>query len=161
MQMKNVEEYRKAAQVDSLIGLLEEKATSEEYKVLQELEQLSEETGLIYCYIDKFINMISNDKYAIRVRGFRLFCKQAKWDMDFIIDENIDIALNILKDQKPTAVRQALTAVLDIVRYKPDLREVVKKAVSNIDYLQYKETMHSLLAKDIDIVLSLIKELDQ
>lgn len=47
-----------------------------------------------------------------------------------------------------------------LLRYKPDLREVVRKAVSDIDYLRYKETMHSLLAKDIDTVLSLIREFD-
>ena len=51
--------------------------------------------------------------------------------------------------------------MLDIVRYKPDLREIVKKAVSDIDYLRYKETMHSLIAKDIEEVLSLIRELDE
>lgn len=50
--------------------------------------------------------------------------------------------------------------MIDIVRYKPDLRGVVRKAVLDIDYLRYKETMHSLLAKDIDTVLSLIRELD-
>lgn len=160
MQMKNLEEYRKAARIELLIGMLEEKDISEAYKALQELEQLSDETGLAYHYIDKFVDMISSDQYVIRVRGFRLFSRQAKWDKDFILDENIDTALNILKDEKPTAVRQALAAVVDIVRYKPDLREVVRKAVSDIDYLRYKETMHSLLAKDIDTVLSLIREFD-
>lgn len=104
--------------------------------------------------------MISSDKYVSRVRGFRLFCRQAKWDKDFILDENIDTALNILNDEKPTAVRQALAAVVDIVGYKPDLREVVRKAVLDINYLRYKETMHSLLAKDVNTVLSLIRELD-
>lgn len=160
MQMKNLEQYRKAVHVESLIRMLEEKDTSKAYKALQELEKISDETGLTYSYIDKFVDMICSDKYVIRVRGFRLFCKQAKWDMDFIIDESIDTALNILKDEKPTAVRQALAALIDIVRYKPDLREVVKAAVLDIDYLQYMDTMHSLLAKDIDKVLSLIRELD-
>ena len=101
--------------------------------------------------------MISSEKYVIRVRGFRLFCKQARWDREFIIDENFDAALHILSDEKPTAVRQALAALSDIVRYKPDLREVVKKAVSDINYLRYKDTMHSLIAKDIQGVLDLIR----
>lgn len=161
MQMKNLEEYRKTLHAESLVVMLEEKDTSAAYKALQELEQISDETGLLYRYTEKFVNMINSDKYVIRVRGFRLFCKQAKWDKDFILDENIDAALHILQDEKPTAVRQALAAVLDIVRYKPDLREVVKKAVSDIDYQRYKETMHSLLAKDIDAALSLIRELSK
>lgn len=142
----------------SLISMLEDKDTSQAYKALQELEKISDQTDLIYNYIEKFVSMISSDKYVIRVRGFRLFCKQAKWDSDNIIDENIDAALHILSDAKPTAVRQALAALLDIVRYKPDLREIVKKAVSDINYLRYKDTMHSLIAKDIEKVLSMIKE---
>jgi len=145
--------------IASLISMLEEKDTSVAYKALQELEQISDETGSIYAYIEKFVNMISSDKYVIRVRGFRLFCKQAKWDRDNILDENIDAALVILKDEKPTAVRQALAALSDIVRYKPYLRETVKKAVSDINYLRYMDTMHGLIAKDIQGVLSLLKEL--
>lgn len=136
-----------------LISMLEDKDTSAAFKALKELEQLSDETEAIYTYIDKFIRMIGSEKYVIRVRGFRLFCKQARWDTENIIDENINAALNILNDDKPTAVRQALTALLDIIRYKPDLREAVKKAVSDINYLRYKETMHSLIAKDIKQVL--------
>ena len=108
MQMKNLEEYRKADHIQLLIGILEEKDTSEAYRALQELEHISDETGLTYHFTDKFMEMISSDKYVIRVRGFRLFCRQAKWDADFILDENIDAALHILKDEKPTAVRQDL-----------------------------------------------------
>jgi len=72
-----------------------------------------------------------------------------------------DTALYILNDEKPTAVRQALAALSDVVRYKPDLRGTVKKAVSDINYLRHKETMHSLIAKDIGEVLSLIKEVGE
>ena len=154
--------YKKnTSDIELLIPMLEYKDTSAAYKALQELEQISDETGSIYVYIERFINMISSDKYVVRVRGFRLFCKQAKWDRDNILDENIDAALYILNDEKPTAVRQALAALSDVVRYKPDLRETVKKAVSNINYLRYKDTMHSLIAKDIQEVLGLIKEVGE
>lgn len=143
------------------ISMLEDKDISIAYKALQELERISEESGSIYAYIEKFVNMISSDKYVLRVRGFRLFCKQAKWDRDNILDENIDAALHILNDEKPTAVRQALAALSDVVRYKPELRQTVKKAVSAINYLRYKETMHSLLAKDMQKVLGLIQEVEK
>ena len=77
-----------------------------------------------------------------------------------MIDENIDAALRILKDDKPTAVRQALAALADVVRFKPDLRETVRSAVSNINYLRYKDTMHSLIAKDIQELLLMIQALE-
>jgi|GEM_PF-728580 len=152
---------RNTSDIASLIQMLEAKDTSAAYKALQELEKISDETGLIYAYTEKFVNMINSDKYVLRVRGFRLFCKQAKWDRDNILDENIDAALRILNDEKPTAVRQALAALSDVVRYKSDLREIVKKAVSDINYLRYKDTMHSLIAKDIQVVLGLIKEVGE
>lgn len=154
--------YKKnTSEFASLISMLEDKDTSAAYKALLELEKISDETGAVYTYIEKFIRMINSDKYVIRVRGFRLFCKQARWDRDNILDENIDSALYILNDEKPTAVRQALAALSDIVRYKPDLRETVKKNVTAINYLRYKDTMHSLIAKDIQEVLRLIKEVSE
>jgi len=154
--------YKKnASNIALWISMLEDKDTSIAYKALQELERISDERGSIYAYIEKFVNMISSDKYVLRVRGFRLFCKQAKWDRDNILDENIDAALHILNDEKPTAVRQALVALSDVVRYKPELRQTVKKAVSAINYLRYKDTMHSLLAKDMQKVLGLIQEVEK
>lgn len=146
--------------VEALIDRLQEKDTSAAYRVLQELEWISDETDLVYRYTEKFVEMIKSEKYVIRVRGFRLLCKQAKWDKDNILDETIDTALNILKDEKPTAVRQALAALSDVVKYKPDLRDVVELAVSDINYLRYKDTMHSLIAKDIEHVLILIQNLE-
>lgn len=157
----NLFKNREIEDVELLIEMLEEKDAAVAYKALQELERISDETGLAYSYAEKFVNMISNNEYAIRVRGFRLFCKQAKWDRDNILDENIDVALSILNDEKPTAVRQALAVLPDIVRYKPDLMGTVEKAVSDINYLRYKDTMHSLIAKDIENLLSLIRDFSE
>lgn len=161
IHMKNTEENQNVVNIETLIEMLDEKDNSSAYQSLQELERISDETGLAYVYTEKFIEMIGSAQYVIRVRGFRLFCKQAKWDNDYLLDENIDSALNILKDEKPTAVRQALAALPEVVRYKPELREIVNKAVSNINYMRYKETMHSLIAKDIKMILDLIKELSR
>lgn len=147
--------------MEKLISILKEKDTSAAYKALQELERISDETGALYGHTAEFADMIKSDKYVLRVRGFRLFCRQARWDKDYILDENIDEALLILKDEKPTAVRQALAALAEIVTYKPELRETVKEAVSDLNYLKYKETMHSLIAKDIQDVLDRIKAAEE
>ena len=160
MVVKRIGENKMESDIASLIPMLEDKDNSIAYKALQKLEQISDETESVYAYIEKFVDMIGSDKYMVRVRGFRLFCKQAKWDRNHILDENIEAALHILSDAKPTAVRQALAALSDVVRYKPDLRTTVKKAVSEINYLRYKDTMHSLIEKDIWQVLDLIKEVE-
>ena len=147
-------------ELEARIQMLKDKNNTVAFKALQELEQISDETGALYGYTGEFADMIGSENYGVRVRGFRLFCRQAKWDKDNVIDENIDAALRILKDDKPTAVRQALAALADVVRFKPDLRETVRSAVSNINYLRYKDTMHSLIAKDIQELLFMIQALE-
>ena len=77
--------------------------------------------------------MVGSEKYVIRVRGFRLLCKQAKWDTKNIINANLEIALVILNDDKPTAVRQALAALQAVVCYKKELKEIIKEKISSID----------------------------
>lgn len=141
------------------ISILENKDTSAAYKALLELEQKSEESDCLYAYIMEFVNMVSSEKYVIRVRGFRLFCKQARWDTENIINKNLESAMCILNDDKPTAVRQALSALSEVVKYKPELREQVRDTVSSINYLKYKDTMHSLIEKDIDKLLKEINHL--
>lgn len=138
--------------------MLEDKANAVGFEVLKQLEKISDTTNAVYPYINKFISMIGSDKYVIRVRGFRLFCKQAKWDADNVIDQNLSFALSILNDDKPTAVRQALTALQDIVLYKKNLREEIRNRVLEINFFKYNDTMHSLILKDIDALLKLICE---
>lgn len=145
---------RDTASIPFMMEQLEGKDTSAGYKNLQELERISDETGLLYQYTDKFVQMINDDKYVIRVRGFRLFCKQAKWDADRKLDENIEIAMKILNDSKPTAVRQALAALHEVIHYKPMLREKIYKAALAIDIMKYKESMQSLIEKDIQSLLT-------
>lgn len=139
--------------IDELLPKLNDKDSSAAYKALQELEKISDETGMLYEYTDKFAAMVKSDKYVIRVMGFRLFCKQAKWDKDNKIDAIIIESLSILQDENPTAVRQALAALPDIIKYKPDLHETIKKAVESINYKRYKESMQGLIEKDIKVVL--------
>ena len=47
----------------------------------------------------------------VRVRGFRLCCAQAQWDSENKLERHIDELLAILDDDKPTAVRQYMSAV--------------------------------------------------
>lgn len=145
-----------ALDIEYMLCMLEDKDTSAAYAALKELETLSDTSDALYTHTDKFVSMIASDKYVIRVRGFRLFCKQAKWDKDNIIDRSLDSALNILNDEKPTAVRQALFALQEVAVYKKSLCGQIRQRVLEINYLRYKDTMHSLIAKDIESLLKVI-----
>ena len=92
--------------------------------------------------------------WAIRCRGFRLFRKQARWDEDGVIDRCLDRALVILEDEKPTAVRQALAALLDVVPYKRELWPAIRQRVEAMDLTRYKDSMSPLIEKDIQRLLN-------
>lgn len=142
--------------LDHMLSVLESNDITKAFETLKEMEKISDTSDAFYPYTEKFIEMINSSKYVIRVRGFRMLCKQAKWDTENIINKNIETALVILNDDKPTAVRQALAALLEIIPYKKELGDIIKKKVTAIDYLKFKDTMHSLIANDIQKVLEAI-----
>jgi len=136
-----------------LLSMLTAKDTQQSYGTLLELEHLSEESSDLYPYTEQFAELVSNKAWAVRCRGFRLFCKQARWDEGGVIDRNLDRALAILEDEKPTAVRQALAALLDVVPYKRELWPAIRQRVENIDPAHYKDSMAPLIQKDIQRLL--------
>ena len=97
--------------------------------------------------------MLNNDKTFIRVRGFRLICSLAKWDTDNKINKNIDKILNELDDEKETSVRQCLQKINLILMYKPELEEKIENKIRTIDLSKYKDSMQSLIKKDIDYII--------
>ena len=144
--------------LNNMIDDLENKDDKIAYDNLLDLEKIAGQSDETYQYFDKFLFMLDNEKSYIRVRGFRLICKNAKWDKDNKIDNSIDKILVVLDDEKPTAVRQCLKAIEDIVRYKKDLNNKIKEKLLGINYLKYKESMQGLIFKDVDNVLKLINE---
>lgn len=143
---------------EELLVDLECKDTSEAYKALLELEKLSESSDALYAYTQRFAQLALSEKYAVRVRGFRLFCKQARWDSGGVIDRCLDDALTILNDDKPTAVRQALAAFCEVVRFKPGLALRIQAAIGNIDCRRYKDTVRGLILKDIEALQAQINK---
>ena len=138
---------------DILLSMLTPKDTKQAYGAFLELERLSEETDDLYPFTEQFAEMVLDKAWAVRCRGFRLFCKQARWDGDGVIDRHLDRTLAILEDEKPTAVRQALAALLDMAPYKPELWPVIRQRVEAMDWNRYKDSMAPLIQKDIQRLL--------
>lgn len=135
--------------ISDRIESLYDKDTSAAYINLLELEALSDREETLCPYLDVFLSMLKSEKYVIRVRGFRLLCKQARWDRDNKIDAAIDEILVALEDEKPTAVRQALKALEHIAVHKERLRGKIRAAALSIDCSKYKDSMQGLIMKDI------------
>lgn len=142
--------------IQEMIALLYGKDTSEGFQNLKKLEAISEKENTLYPFIDEWIAMLKSEQYVIRVRGFRMLCKQAKWDVENKIEAVIDQILQSLDDEKPTAVRQYLKYIQEIVTYKPNLNDKIKEKLKHLDYMKYKESMQGLITKDIDEVMTLI-----
>lgn len=123
------------------------------YKTLLELETITTESNELYSYFKDLLELLNNEKTFVRVRGFRLICYLAKWDNENKINKNIDIILKQLEDEKGTSVRQCLEKLNLILMYKIELTDIIENKVRNLDLSKYKESMQSLIKKDIDYIL--------
>ena len=142
---------------EKMIKALYDKNAKEAYTVLLELEQVAETNDVLYNYFEEFIEMIHNDNSYIRVRGYRLLCKQAKWDKLNKINQMIDEILNEIEDEKPIAARQKINALNDIAKYKKELNSKIKQKISRINISKYKESMQELILKDATKLLKLLE----
>ncbi len=107
----------------------------------------------IYNYFDELLEMLKNEKSFVRVRAFRLICALAKWDIENKIEDNIDLILNELDDDTSTSVRQCLDKLNILLLYKPELSNQVEKKLKQLNISKYKESMQSLIKRDIESIL--------
>lgn len=119
------------------------------YKCLLELQQESEKSSAVYQYFDLFAEMLDDDSSYIRTRGFVLIASNAKWDVDFKVDEIIDRLLKHITDYKPIAARQCIKALPMVAKHKPELKPDIIRALRGADVSGYKDSMRPLLEQDI------------
>ena len=120
------------------------------YDTLLYLEQMSANSNELYAHFDELLDMLKNDKSFVRVRGFRLICAISKWDVENKINKNIELILNELDDDKGTSIRQCLGKINLLLMYKNELSDIIKNKLNGINLSKYKESMQSLIQKDIE-----------
>lgn len=132
------------------------------YAALQDLEAISRKSDQLLAKIPVFAEMVTSKRSFVRVRGFRLLCQQAKWDQEGELDCLLPVALAILADSKPTVLRQALAALHEVVKAKPQLRQLIVQQTAAIDCSKFnQETMAPLIEKDIAELQQLIIALEE
>ena len=131
------------------------------YEYLKVLEEKSVCSSEVYSFFDNFAEMLESENSYIRTRGFLLIAANTKWDVDNKIDEIIDKLLECISDEKPITARQCTKSLPAIAKNKPNLRNVIKEALSCADLSKYKENMQSLILKDIQKALDDISEIKQ
>lgn len=145
-------------QIAELVDLLESNDETKAYQCFKALEKESTEESSVYPFFDLFVEMTEDDNSYIRTRGLLLIAANARWDVDNKIDEVIDSCLKHISDEKPITSRQFIKALPSIVKWKPDLRECIVEALRKANPGVYKESMHSLVAKDITWALAEIEK---
>ena len=123
------------------------------YNNLLYLESETTGSNEIYNYFEELLGMLKNEKSFVRVRAFRLICALAKWDIENKIEDNIDLILNELDDDTSTSVRQCLDKLNLLLIYKPELSNQVEKKLKQLNISKYKESMQSLIKRDIESIL--------
>lgn len=141
--------------VDGLIKCEDKQA----YQCLKQLEIESSQAAVVYPFFNIFVGMLNNTNSYIRTRGIILIAANAKWDVDYKLDEIIDEYLKHITDDKPITARQCIKALPVIVKYKPDLKQSIENALHHANPTRYKDSMQPLVMKDIQKALADIQNL--
>lgn len=126
------------------------------YKLMQSIRAESAASDIYAGLIDSFTELVRDKSSYVRTRGFVLACAQARWDEEGKLGENLGTLLTMLHDGKPTAVRQCLSAMHELVLYRPELNGEIRKALAAIDLSQYKDSMAPLIKKDIEELINIM-----
>lgn len=138
---------------EELFKILYGKEKWEVYKNFKSIENEIMESNKYYEYIDDFFKMLDNENSHIKLRGFKLICKLAKYDEQDKIKSNIDLLLSVLDDDRPSIVRQCLSDINLLLLYIPQLSSKVERKLKNLNVSKYKDTMKPLIEKDIKAII--------
>ena len=133
-----------------IIKQLNDKDDQKAYEFAKKIIIESAESDKYLEMIPEFAKMLESKSSFVRARGFMLICNQAKWANNGQIDSVFNQMLPLLNDTKPTVVRQCLTALKEVILFRAEMTEQIKKAITEINLNAYKDSMSSLIKKDIE-----------
>lgn len=140
-----------------IIAGLQNKNNTEAYQLLLLLEKGSAESNALYGNFEDFVGLLKCKSSFVRTRGFRLACAQARWDVEEKLEAHFDLLLAALDDDKPTAVRQRLSALRGVILNKPQLNERIEEKLDKLDLSKFKDSMHPLIERDREELRALIQ----
>ncbi len=138
-----------------LLDRLQDKNDKKAYAFSKEIIAKSTASDAYYAYFDDFVSLMTSSSSYVRTRGFILCCAQARWDTEGKIQNALPAMMALLYDKKPTVVRQCLSALREVILFRPELSEKICEAVQKIDLSHYKDSMAPLIKKDADALLKL------
>ena len=139
-----------------ILKKLVDKNNKQAYEYAKKIGIESAKTNKFLDMIPDFASMLEDKNSLIRTRFYILICNQARWANGGQIKKIYGQMEPLLYDSKPTVVRQCLNALHEVVLYRPEMNNLIKKSISKINLKIYKENMASLIKKDINELLKTI-----
>lgn len=136
--------------MSDIFTLLKDADDKKAYAIFKEIKAESEVSDTHYKDFEGFLNLINHSSSFVRTRGFALCCAQAKWDSEGKLERHLPELMKMLSDDKPTAVRQCIKALYEVVEYKGELSEKIKAGLEGIEIDKYNDSMMPLIKKDIE-----------
>ncbi len=134
--------------MEQAVALLQDRDDNQAYQALLFLEEQTLISNAVYVYFDDFLQLLQNEHTYVKMRAIRLVAKNARWDIEHKLENNIESYISLLQDSKPAVVREVIRNMKEIVPYKPQLLPILEEAFLTIPLQNYKESMASLIVRD-------------
>ena len=147
--------------MNKIIQKMTDKNNKAAYSYCKKIVAESKKSDKYLKMIPTFASMLQDDNSYVRTRFFILICCQSRWATKNQIKKVFSQMEPLLNDPKPTVVRQCLKALKEVILYRPEMCIIIKNAISKVDMNIYKGSMSTLIKKDIDELLLLIKKKEE
>ena len=144
--------------MEEILRKLTDRDDKTAYEFAKQLSVESTGSDRYLAMIPMFAELLQDKSSYVRTRAFILICNQARWANDGQLVVVFDQMCLLLNEPKPTVVRQCLSALREVVLFRPELSDKIENALTEIDVSKYKDSMSSLILKDVDELRNLLLE---
>ncbi len=109
----------------------------------------SQKTDMWYEYFDDFAALLNHPNSLVRNRVLYILAANAKWDVENRFASILSDFLTHITDEKPITSRQCIKALVQVGKSKSQYIPTILSAFHSADLSRYKESMRSLIKKDI------------
>ena len=118
----------------------------------------SQDTDEWYGYFDTFASLLNHPKSLVRNRALHILAANAQWDDNNRFDTILSEYLSHITDEKPITARQCIKALAQVGMAKPQYIPRILSCFHDADLSKYKESMRSLIEKDMEETERLLTE---
>ena len=126
--------------------------------VAEKIISESQDTDEWYEYFDTFASLLNHPKSLVRNRVLYILAANAQWDDENRFDTILEEYLAHITDEKPITARQCIKALVQVGIAKPQYIPRILSYFHSADLSKYKDSMHSLIEKDMEETERLLTE---